>query len=109
MGKKSKKKKKKKIWNTHAQHTMRRRGLENENIYRGGVDNSVYHNHVNSRPSADFIPPPAQPINRLGEGIDVDKLAELRMREASPGPGPQGLYGTHGGIVSTFYTLALCS
>lgn len=81
MGKKSKKKKKKKIWNTHAQHTMRRRGLENENIYRGGVDNSVYHNHVNSRPSADFIPPTPQPINRLGEGIDVDKLAELRMRE----------------------------
>ena len=74
MGKKSKKKKKKKIWNTHSQHTMRHRGLENENIYRGGVDNSVYHNHVNSRPSADFIPPTPQPINRLGEGISVDEI-----------------------------------
>ena len=74
MGKKSKKKKKKKIWNTHSQHTMRHRGLENENIYRGGVDNSVYHNHVNSRPSADFIPPTPQPINRLGVGISVDEI-----------------------------------
>lgn len=68
--KKSKKKKKvKRVWLPNALITMRHRDA-GDNIFRGVQDNTMYNNHVYSRPSADASPPASQPIKTRFRGGD---------------------------------------
>ena len=74
--KKSKKKKKvKRVWLPNAPITMRHRDA-GDNIFRGVQDNTMYNNHVYSRPSADASPPPPPPINRLAS---VEEMRSARV------------------------------